>query len=105
MIGYPIGTITLYGPDDETTTKIAAAVIVCEDAEPVLKRWVGTDVMTNAKVQRELQEFFQQHGVQSVSMSEGNMGCPHEEGEDFPMGEDCPFCPFWKAKQGSNRRE
>jgi hypothetical protein len=30
------------------------------------------------------------------------MGCPHEEGEDFPVGEDCPFCPFWKGKQGSN---
>jgi hypothetical protein len=105
QVRYPIGTIALYGPDDKTTTKIAAAVIVREDAEPVLKRWVGTDVMTNAKVQRELQEFFQQHVVQSVSMSEGNMGCPHEEGEDFPMGEDCPFCPFWQGKQGSNRRE
>jgi hypothetical protein len=61
--------------------------------------------MTNAKVQRELREFFQHHAVQSVGMSEGNMGCPHEEGEDFPMGEDCLFCPFWKGKQGSNRRE
>jgi hypothetical protein len=34
-----------------------------------------------------------------------NMGCPHEEGEDFPDGEDCPFCPFWAGKQGSNRRD
>lgn len=33
------------------------------------------------------------------------MGCPHEEGEDFPVGENCPFCPFWKGKQGSGRRE
>lgn len=105
QVKYPIGTIAVYGPDDKTTTKIAAAVIVREDAEPVLKRWVGTDVMTNAKVQRELREFFQQHGVQSVGMSEGNMGCPHEKGEDFPMDQDCPFCPFWKGKQGSNRRE
>ena len=31
-------------------------------------------------------------------VSDGNMGCPHEEGEDFPDGEDCPF---WKGKQGS----
>ena len=30
--------------------------------------------------------------------SAGNMGCPREEGEDFPMGGDCPFCPFWKGK-------
>ena len=31
-------------------------------------------------------------GVKSVAMSDGNMGCPHEEGKDFPEGEDCPFC-------------
>lgn len=37
--------------------------------------------------------------------TDGNIGCPHEEGEDFPSGEDCPFCPFWKGKQGSARRE
>jgi hypothetical protein len=30
-----------------------------------------------------------------------NMGCPHEEGKDFPVGGDCPFCPYWKGKQGS----
>ena len=48
-------------------------------------------------------EFFNEHGVKSVAMSDGNMGCPHEEGEDFPVGEDCPFCPFWKGKQGSNQ--
>jgi len=101
---YPIGTIAFYGPDDKTTTKVCAAVIVRKDAEPVLKRWVGTDVTTSAKVQKELQEFFQRHGVQSVAMSEGNMGCPHEEGADFAVGEDCPFCPFWRGKQGSKRR-
>ncbi len=60
---------------------------------------------TNPKVQQEMKAFFQQHGVKSVAMSDGNMGCPHEEGEDFPVGKDCPFCPFWKGKQGSNRPE
>jgi hypothetical protein len=102
---YPIGTVALYGPDDKTTTKIAAGVILHDGAEPILKRWVGTDVTTSLKVQKELQEFFRRHGVRSVGMSEGNMGCPHEEGEDFPAGEDCPFRPFWKGKQGSNRRD
>jgi hypothetical protein len=102
---YPVGTVAFYGPDDKTTTKVAAAVIRREGAEPVLRRWVGTDVATSPKVQKELQEFFGQHAVRSVAMAEGNMGCPHEEGEDFPVGEDCPFCPFWKGKQGSNRRE
>jgi hypothetical protein len=102
---YPIGTVALYGPDDQTTTKIAAGVILHENAEPILQRWVATDVMTNPKVQQELKDFFLQHGVKSVAMTEGNLGCPHEEGEDFPNGEDCPFCRFWKGKQGSSATE
>jgi hypothetical protein len=102
---YPIGTVAMYGPDDQTTTKIAAAVILRDGAEPILERWVATDVTTNPKVQQEIKDFFLRHGVKSVAMSQGNMGCPHEEGEDFPDGEDCPFCPFWKGKQGSNRRD
>ena len=102
---YPVGTIAFYGPDDRTTTKIAAGVIAAEGAEPILKRWVGTNVLTSRKVQRELASFLEEHGVASVSMSDGNMGCPHEEGEDFPVGEDCPFCPWWKGKQGSQAEE
>jgi SEC-C motif len=102
---HPIGTVAFYGPDDKITTKIAAGVINSPSAEPILERWVATDVTTNPRVQREIKEFFEKHGVKSVAMSEGNMGCPHEEGEDFPDGEDCPFCPFWAGKQGSNRRD
>jgi hypothetical protein len=98
---YPIGTVALYGPDDKTTTKIAAGVILHDGAEVIIERWVATDVTTSPRIQQELRDFFLQHGVKSVAMSEGNMGCPHEEGEDFPHGEDCPFCPFWKGKQGS----
>ena len=101
---FPIGTVALYGPTGTITTKIAASVIKSPNAEPILERWVATDVTTSPKVQREIKEFFEKHGVKSIAMSEGNMGCPHEEGEDFPEGEDCPFCPFWKGKQGSQTR-
>src|SRR5208283_4791782 len=102
---YPIGTVAMYGPDDKVTTKIAAGVILHEKAEPIIKRWVSTNIENNPKVKQELVEFFRQHGVMSVAMTDRNMGCPHEEGEDFSHGEDCPFCPFWKGKQGSNRKE
>jgi hypothetical protein len=103
-VQFPIGTVALYGPDDKTITKIAAGIILHENAEPIMQRWVATDIMTNPKVQQEMQDFFLQHGVKRVAASEGNMGCPHEEGEDFPLGGDCPFCPFWKGKQGSNQQ-
>ena len=72
-----------YGPDDKVTTKIAAAVFQQDGVRSVLKRWVATDVTTNPKIQRELKEFFEQHSVKSVAMTEGNMGCPHEEGGIF----------------------
>lgn len=35
---YPIGTLALYGPDDKTTTKIAAGVITAPTAEPIIQR-------------------------------------------------------------------
>jgi hypothetical protein len=98
---FPIGTIACYGPDDKTTTKIVAGVINEEGAEPIIKRWVATDVTTNPKVQKEIDRFFKSHGVTRVGVSAGNMGCPHEEGEDFPTGSNCPFCPWWEGKQGS----
>jgi hypothetical protein len=69
---YPIGTVAMYGPDDKITTKIAAAVILHDGAEPIMKRWVATDVTTNPKVQQELKDFFLQHGVKQVAMSQGN---------------------------------
>ena len=102
---YPIGTVAMYGPDDTTTTKYAVGIILHENAEPIIERWVATDVTTNPKVQQEMKDLFLKYGVKQVAMSQGNMGCPHEEGEDFPLGEDCPFCPFWKGKQGSNQQE
>jgi hypothetical protein len=101
---FPVGTIAYYGPDDKTTTKIVAGIINEEGAEPIIQRWVATDVTTNPKVRKEIGRFFKTYGVNWVNMSNGNMGCLHEEGEDFPMGGDCPFCPWWKGKQGSGTR-
>jgi hypothetical protein len=102
---YPIGTVALYGPDDRVTTKIVAAVIRRPGAEPVLERWMGTNIAQSSKVRRQIEEMFARHGVKSVAATDRNMGCPHEEGHDFPHGEDCPFCPYWAGKQGSNRRD
>ena len=102
---YPIGTMALYGPNDAITTKIVAGVIERDGADPILERWMGTNITDSPKVKRQIQEFFQQHGVKSMVATDRNIGCPHEEGEDFPRGEDCPFCPFWKGKQGSARKE
>ena len=98
---FPIGTTAMYGPNDTQTTKIVAGVILHPTADPIIERFVGSDVMTDTKVQAAILEFFGQFEVKSVVASGGNIGCPHEEGEDFPVGGNCPFCPYWKGKQGS----
>ena len=101
---FPIGTIAYYGPDDKITTKIVAGVIKEQGATAIIERWVATNVTTNPKIIEEIDLFFKKHGVKHVGMTEGNLGCPHEEGKDFPEGGDCPFCPWWKGKQGSGAK-
>jgi len=39
-----------------------------------------------------------EHEVRSLIMVEKIFGCPHEEGIDYPEGEACPHCPFWKGR-------
>jgi hypothetical protein len=102
---YPVGTVAFYGRDDRRITKIVAAVVKHERAGPILERWVGTTVCTNPKVRRQMKALFDRHKVATVVTTDGNIGCPHEEGMDFPRGEDCPFCPFWAGKQGRARRD
>ncbi|GEM_PF-397890 len=99
-IEYPIGTVAYYGPDDHTVTKVAAGVIESEDAEPIMMRWRGSDVATDPQIQREAMEFFKAHNVQHIAITDGILGCSHEEGVDFPRGQECPYCPFWRGKQG-----
>jgi hypothetical protein len=104
-IRYPIATIAHYGPDDKTVTKIAVGIIEAEDADPIVERWHGADVTTNPEVGAQIAGFIAAHGVQQVAMTDGVLGCPHEEGIDFPQGQECPHCPFWRGKQGIRVRQ
>ncbi|MBE7557116.1 MAG: hypothetical protein HS126_39270 [Anaerolineales bacterium] len=60
-----------------------------------------TALVKNKRLIILIQQFIARHGAKNVVITDGVIGCPHEEGIDFPEGEDCPFCPFWKGKQGS----
>jgi hypothetical protein len=39
--------------------------------------------------------FVEQHGARTVVVSDRIIGCPHEEGIDYPEGQKCPQCQFW----------
>lgn len=96
---FPVGTLAYYGPDNLRTTKIVAGVLYSENAEPIIRRYVATDILHNENIQNQITEFFADHGVKTIFHPAGNIGCPHEEVEDYPRGEDCPFCPYWAGKQ------
>jgi len=96
----PIATVAYYGPDDKTATKVAVGVVKEWGKGPTeLKRWWGQDVMRDRGIQEQVADFIATHRAKSVVVSEGIIGCPHEEGIDFPSGQECPYCPFWYGKQ------
>lgn len=96
--GYPVATIAFYGPDESRATKVAVGIINEENAEPAaLKRWFAEDqdVRSDLVMAKEILRFIQDHGGKSVITTDRIMGCPHEEGVDYPDGKVCPQCPFW----------
>ena len=96
--GYPVATVAFYGPTDTKASKAAVGIVNREDAEPeALERWLldDRDVRTDPVVTREILGFIQRYGASSVVMTDRIIGCPHEEGIDYPDGEVCPQCPFW----------
>ncbi len=104
-IEYPIGTVAYYGPDDKTITKMVTGVVMGENTEPIIRRWRGPGVAADPAVKAESMAFLASYGVREVAITDGVLGCPHEEGIDFPEGQECPFCPFWHGKQGIHVRE
>lgn len=99
--GGTVGTIAFYGPDNRHASKVVVGVAPrAGDAITELRRWFEDrlDVRIDPKVGREVTAFLREHGVRNVVMAEGIIGCPHEEGVDYPEGAECPKCPFWKGK-------
>src|SRR5262249_11530840 len=96
--GYPVATVAFYGPDDRRATKIAVGIVAFEDAEAdPLRRWFSeqTDPRDDLEIVRQIADFIETNGAQSAVLLDRIIGCPHEEGIDYPEGAACPQCPFW----------
>ena len=101
MRGYPLATIAYYGPNDRFASKVAVGIIKREGGDvAALERWYSDDVdaRRDADIIQAIHKFMDSHGVKSVLVTEGIIGCPHEEGIDYPLGESCPECPFWENR-------
>lgn len=98
---YPAATLAFYGPTDVIATKVVVGIIPKEgDEVDIIHKWITTigDIRKDSIIGSNVQEFLKTHKVKSVIMVDRIIGCPHEEGIDYPEGTDCPVCPFWAGR-------
>ena len=100
MRGWPAATIALYGPNSSQATKMAVGIVPAENAEVgQMRDWQSEkgDVRNSPAIIEEVLEFIAEHGVLSVVMTVGIIGCPHQEGIDYE-GQWCTACDFWRGR-------
>jgi hypothetical protein len=100
--GYPLGTVAFYGPDNLRATKVAVGIVHRESGKVrEMERWISEigDVRYDDMIGHQVLAFLQRHGVKTVVTGAGILGCPHEEGIDYPEGATCPRCPYWAGRE------
>ena len=99
MPRYPLATVAAYGPDNTFATKLVVSILERDPPHepPAMRTWttVAVDVRSDPTIAADVRQFLDQHRVKERVAADRIIGCPHEEGIDYPMGRVCPRCPFW----------
>ena len=98
--GFPVATVAYYWPDNRKATKVAVGIIKHEGAEAIMRRWhtAETDARLDEKITHEILGYISEHKADSIAAVAKILGCPHEEGKDYPEGQACPQCPYWAGR-------
>jgi len=100
--GYPVATVAFYGPTGKLATKVAVSIILSENNQPdFLQRWFSVgelDVRNDPVIGEQVLAFLNAHAPRSTVVADRIIGCPHEEGTDYPEGASCPQCPYWAGR-------
>jgi hypothetical protein len=96
---YPVATVSAYGPDNRRATKLVVGILrrAGQKSPNPMRSWSTDtiDVRTDPVVAAELADWLHSQGIKDTLSYDRIIGCPHEEGIDYPMGRTCPQCPFW----------
>ncbi len=96
---YPLATISAYGSDDTRATKLVVGILrrAGQKYPSELRSWStdAGDVRNDRVIATEVADWLHSHGIKDTLNYDRIIGCPHEEGIDYPMGRTCPRCPFW----------
>lgn len=99
--GFPAATVAFYGPDDTRATRVVVSIVPGKGEEPTHQvSFAGDapDLREDPWVGEKVMAFVEKHEAASVVVAEEVLGCPHEEGVDYPAGGACAACPFWSEK-------
>lgn len=96
---YPLATVSYYGPHNRRATKLVVGIVrrAGQEQPHPLRGWTSDvfDVRNDPVIANELAEWLRSHRVKDTISADRIIGCPHEEGIDYPLGRTCPRCPFW----------
>lgn len=82
----PVATVAFYGPNLSQATKIAVGIVPSENAEVgELRDWKvdSGDIRSDPDIAREILEFIEAHHARSVAITDGIIGCSHQQGIDY----------------------
>jgi len=99
--GYPLASITYFGPDNRVATKVTVAISTAAMREPgPAASWNVDrgDVRNDGRVDESIAAFVRQHAARSVVIRAGVSGCPHDAGVEDWEGHVCPHCPYWAGR-------
>ena len=93
--GYPMATVIYYGPTNQVATKVVISIHDERDEIIEQQKWFSEkDLRWDEEINSQILDFINCQHAQSVAMPDKILGCPHEEGIDYPNGEVCPECPY-----------
>lgn len=98
---FPAATLAFYGPTDQIANKAVVGIVKKKgDDISDLNKWITVqgDIREDPIIRQEIEQFLKAHRVKSVITTDRIIGCPHEEGIDYPEGTACPRCPFWAGR-------
>ena len=91
---YPLATISAYGPDNTRATKLVVGILrrARQKSPREMRSWSSNagDVRDNEVIAAELADWLHSRGIKDTVSYDRIIGCPHEEGIDYPMGRACP---------------
>jgi hypothetical protein len=75
--GYPIGTVSYYGPTDKLASKVAVGIVDEKQNVVDMKRWFSDreDIRRSEEITQKIVQYLKLHNVKNVVIPDRIIGC------------------------------